>query len=89
MLENRLVPKARQSLEIARARYLAGSIDFFNLMDTERTLLNFELSEVEARTRREIVLARLSLLIAGQPQAGMALFFAGDASPPGSAKTSK
>jgi len=70
LLENRLIPKARQSLEIARAGYLAGTIDFFNLMDTERTLLNFELSEVEARVQREIVLARLSLLIAGQPPAG-------------------
>lgn len=89
LLENRLVPKARQSLEIARAGYLAGTIDFFNLMDTERTLLNFELSEVEARTRREIVLARLSLLIAGEPPAGMALFSAGAVGRPASAKMSK
>jgi outer membrane protein TolC len=72
LLENRLIPKARQSLEIARAGYLAGTIDFFNLMDTERTLLNFELSEVDAKTQREIVLSRLSLLIAGQPPAGEA-----------------
>jgi outer membrane protein TolC len=70
LLENRLIPKARQSLEIARAGYLAGTIDFFNLMDTERTLLNFELSEVDAKTQREIVLSRLSLLIAGQLPVG-------------------
>jgi outer membrane protein, heavy metal efflux system len=70
LLEARLVPKARQSLEIARAGYLSGTIDFFNLMDTERTLLNFELSVVEACTQREIVLSRLSLLIAGQLPAG-------------------
>jgi outer membrane protein TolC len=74
LLENRLIPKARQSLEIARAGYLSGTIDFFNLMDTERTLLNFELSGVEARTQREIVLSRLSLLIAGEPPAGTSLF---------------
>lgn len=70
LLENRLIPKARQSLEIARAGYLSGTIDFFNLMDTERTLLNFELSAVAARTQREIVLSRLSLLIAGQMPEG-------------------
>jgi len=70
LLQNQLIPKARQSLEIARAGYLSGTIDFFNLMDTERTLLNFELSEVEARTRREVVLAELSLLVAGVPPAG-------------------
>ena len=65
LLQDKLVPKARHSLEIARAGYLAGQIDFFNLMDAERTLLNFQLQEVEARTRREIILADLSLTIAG------------------------
>jgi len=65
LLQEKLIPKARQSLEIARAGYLAGQIDFFNLMDAERTLLGFELQEVEARTRREIILADLSLSIAG------------------------
>ncbi len=65
LLQDKLIPKARQSLEIARAGYLAGQIDFFNLIDAERTLLNFQLQELEARSRREIVLAELSLLIAG------------------------
>jgi outer membrane protein, heavy metal efflux system len=65
LLQNRLVPKARQSLEIARSGYLAGQINFFNLIDAERTLLTFQLEEVEARTRRELVLADLSLSIAG------------------------
>lgn len=65
LLQGKLIPKARQSLEIARAGYLAGQIDFFNLIDAERMLLNFQLQEVEARTRREIVLADLSLTIAG------------------------
>lgn len=70
LLQDQLIPKARQSLEIARAGYLAGQIDFFNLVDAQRALLNFELTEVEARTRREIILAELSLLIAGVPPAG-------------------
>jgi len=70
LLQEQLIPKARQSLEIARAGYLAGQIDFFNLMDAERTLLNFQLAEVETRTRREIVLTELSLLIAGVPPEG-------------------
>jgi outer membrane protein TolC len=70
LLQTRLIPKARQSLEIARAGYLSGTIDFFNLMDAERTLLEFQMKEVEARTDREVVLAELSLLIAGVPPAG-------------------
>ncbi len=89
LLENRLVPKARQSLEIARAGYLAGTIDFFNLMDTERTLLSFELSEVEARKQREIVLSKLSLLIAGEMPAGITLFSGSETNQTDSTKSSK
>ncbi len=70
LLRDRLIPKARKSLEVARAGYLSGQIDFFNLIDAERTLLNFQLAEVEVRTQRELVLAELSLLILGQPPAG-------------------
>lgn len=70
LLQTRLIPKARQSLELARAGYLSGTIDFFNLMDAERTLLAFQMREVEARADREIALAELSLLIAGVPPAG-------------------
>jgi outer membrane protein, heavy metal efflux system len=81
LLQDKLIPKARQSLEIARAGYLAGQIDFFNLIDAERTLLSFQLQEVEARTRREIVLADLSLSIAGiAPEGAPILPAAPDAS---------
>ncbi|MFC1453939.1 TolC family protein [Verrucomicrobiota bacterium] len=67
LLQEKLIHKARQSLEIARSGYSAGQIDFFNLIDAERTLLNFELAEVEARAQREIILAELSLIILGTP----------------------
>jgi outer membrane protein TolC len=70
LLQKQLIPKARQSLEIARSGYLSGTIDFFNLIDSERMLLGFELAEVEARARREIILAELSLTIAGVPPEG-------------------
>ena len=67
LLNDQLLPKARQSLEVARSSYLAGQIDFFNLTDTERTLLGFELDKVEAAMQREVVLAELSLIIQGMP----------------------
>ncbi|HEX4350774.1 MAG TPA: TolC family protein, partial [Verrucomicrobiae bacterium] len=70
LLENQLIPKSRQSLEIARASYLSGQINFFNLMDTERAWLNFQLQDVREHTRREVTLADLSLLIAGVPPPG-------------------
>jgi len=69
LLQNQLLPKARQSLEVARSGYLAGQIDFFNLMDTERTLLGFQLGEAEARMQRELALAELSLIGMGMPPA--------------------
>src|SRR5208337_1073410 len=37
LLQDKLIPKARKSLEIAQSAYLGGRIDFFNLIDAERT----------------------------------------------------
>ena len=67
LLKQRLLPKARQSLEVAQSGYVSGKVDFLNLLDAERTLLQFQLSEVEARVQRELALAELSLLILGTP----------------------
>jgi len=69
-LQNQLIPKQQQSLEVARSGYLSGQIDFFNLTDAEQTLLRFNLNRVEARTQRELALAELSLIIQGMPPSG-------------------
>jgi outer membrane protein TolC len=69
LAREKLLPKASQSLEVARIGYLSGQIDFFNLADAERTLLGFRLDEVEASTQREVVLAELSLIIQGMSPA--------------------
>jgi outer membrane protein TolC len=73
LLEKQLLPKARQSLEVARSGYLGGQIDFFNLTDAERTLLAFELDRIEAANQREIVLTELSLIIQGMSPSGSAM----------------
>ena len=70
LLQERLLPKARQSLELGRAIYLSGQLDFLGLMNAQRTLLEFELAEVEARAQRELALAEISLLILGVPPVG-------------------
>ena len=70
LLTERLLPKARQSLEVAQSGYVSGKVDFLNLLDAERTLLEFKLAEVEARVQRELALAELSVLILGTPPAG-------------------
>ena len=70
LLQERLLPKARQSVEVAQSGYISGKVDFLNLLDAERTLLAFQLTEVEARVQRELALAELSLLILGTPPTG-------------------
>jgi len=70
LLRERLLPKARQSLQVAQSGYLSGRLDFLNLLEAERTLLEFQLSEVEASVQRELALAELSLIILGTPPLG-------------------
>lgn len=88
LLQDKLIPKAEKSLEIARAGYLSGRIDFFNLIDSQRTLLDFQMSEVEARTKREVVLADLSLTIAGIAPEGAPLLAGTKAATESAVKTS-
>lgn len=70
LLTERLLPKARQSLDAARASYINGRASFLDVIDAQRTLLEFELAGIEADTQRELSLAYLSLAIAGVPPAG-------------------
>ena len=69
LLHERLLTMARQSLEVAQSGYVGGKVDFLNVIDAERTLLNLQLVEVDARLQRELALAELSLLILGVPPA--------------------
>ena len=70
LVQDDLLPKATLSVEVARAGYLAGKTEFMNVLDAWRTLLEFEMTIVEARTQRELALAELSLAIIGAPPAG-------------------
>ena len=70
LIEDELVPKARQSLETVRAGYRAGTMDFSSLTDAERMLLDLKLAAAEARTEHEIAFAELSIMVAGVPPPG-------------------
>lgn len=70
LLDAKLVPKAKQSLDAARAGYVNGRAGFLDVIDAQRSLLDFELASVEAKTQRELALAALSLTIAGTPPEG-------------------
>ena len=58
-----LVPKARQSLRSTEAAFRAGTSNFLDLIDAERTLLDFELSYERALTNRAQRLAELETLV--------------------------
>lgn len=70
LLSDKLVPKADQSLEVARAGYANGRAGFLDVIDAQRSLLEFELAGIGARTQRELALAALSLTIVGIAPAG-------------------
>jgi cobalt-zinc-cadmium efflux system outer membrane protein len=73
LIEDELIPKARQSVETVRAGYRTGMMDFSAMTDADRTVLDLQLEAVQARTDREIALAELSLMIAGVPPANAPL----------------
>jgi cobalt-zinc-cadmium efflux system outer membrane protein len=73
LLEDALLPKAKQSLEVARAGYLSGQVSFFDLLDAWKTRLDFELKLIESKAQRELAIAELSLLVAGNQPSGSPL----------------
>lgn len=72
LIENELIPRADQSLEITQAGYRAGSMDFSSLTDAELILVNLQTDAAETRTDREIAFAELSFMVAGLPPANAA-----------------
>lgn len=73
LFHHQLVPKARLSFEVGRQNYRAGILDYFNLAEAQRTLLEFQLAAVNARAQRELALAELAVLLAGRMPEGAPL----------------
>ncbi|MCA8961020.1 MAG: TolC family protein [Planctomycetes bacterium] len=61
-----LVPKATESLEASLAGFRSGTSTFLDVLDAERTLLEFELERERARADRAQSLARLNTLVGGR-----------------------
>jgi outer membrane protein TolC len=57
-----LIPKAHQSLEVNRKAYEAGQMEFINLIEAERMLLEFQLAHERALADHLIARAKLSQL---------------------------
>jgi cobalt-zinc-cadmium efflux system outer membrane protein len=69
LYRNALVPKAEQSLKASETAYSAGKVDFLNLIDSQRTLLNFQLAYYQAIRNYEQQFAELEMII-GEPLRG-------------------
>lgn len=66
LYEQTLIPKAQESLRASLAGFRAGETSFLDLLDTERTLLEFAIASERARSDRGKALARLGTLV-GEP----------------------
>lgn len=73
LIERDLLPKAQQSLEVARSAYVTGRTGFLDVVEASRSLLDFELRGIEAQTQRELALAELALLVVGIPPENLPL----------------
>ena len=65
LYENGLIPKASQALSVARKAFTAERAGFLDVIDAERTLLNFDLEYEKARADREREAARIDYLTGG------------------------
>lgn len=51
LYETKLIPKARQALEVSQTAFETGKMDFLDWIDAQRTLLQFELELADSRNR--------------------------------------
>ncbi len=62
LYENTLIPKATESMQASLAGFRTGDSDFLDVLDTERTLLEFQLALERAIADRAVSLAKLERL---------------------------
>ncbi len=65
LYEKTLLPKAEQALQITQASYRSGGATLLEVIDSERMLLDFEMTLWEARKNYEESLADLAFLCGG------------------------
>ena len=63
LYKDALIPKAKQALEVTQAAFEAGKVDFLNLIDSQRTLLGFELAYERSLASHLQRLAELEMLV--------------------------
>ena len=63
LYEDTLLPRARQAFEATETAFRSGQVNFLELIDAERLLLEFDLTLERARTDRALAHARLEALV--------------------------
>jgi outer membrane protein TolC len=59
LFEKSILPRTRQTIEVAQASYAAGKLTFLELLDSQRTYLDVRLTLAELKTEREKALAAI------------------------------
>ena len=65
-----LLPRARQSLEVTNDAFVTGEAGFLDLIDAQRTLLEFELALERAQADRSTQRAKLEQIVGTELDAG-------------------
>jgi outer membrane protein TolC len=69
-----LIPKGEESLRATGTAYRAGNIDFLNLIDAQRILIEFQLSHERALADRAQRFAELEMLVGREAPIGEVVF---------------
>jgi outer membrane protein TolC len=80
LYDERLLPKAKASLDSARAGYIGGISGFLDLLEGERTLLDYSLNRSTAIAQREMIFAEMTLVILGRWPEGVVSVLVGEPS---------
>ncbi|MGQ9588844.1 MAG: TolC family protein [Planctomycetota bacterium] len=59
LFDGTIIPRARETVQIAQTAYAAGRVSFVELLDAQRTLLDARLALAQVRTEREKALAAI------------------------------
>ena len=63
LYESSIIPQAEQALAVSVAAYQVGKVDFMTLLNSQVTLLNFEIKQYHHLTEGEKALARMEVAV--------------------------
>lgn len=70
LFSNQIIPKAEESLEVMLIAFETGKASYLELIDAERSLLEFRLSVIEAESQQLKALAQLQAVLGEPPFPG-------------------